>query len=50
MKEAVGGAVSGANLMGAGITTVQSFSTRYRRVHLQACWIDDFHIVTVFAI
>jgi hypothetical protein len=43
----VGGAVSGADLTGAGITTVQSFSTRYRRVHLQVRCIDDFHIVFV---
>jgi hypothetical protein len=43
----VGGAVSGADLIGAGITTVQSFSTRYRRVHLQVRCIDDFHIVFV---
>jgi hypothetical protein len=43
----VGGAVSGADLMGAGITTVQSFSTRYRRVNLQVRCIDDFHIVLV---
>lgn len=46
LKELVGGAVFGS-LMGAGITTVQSFSTRYRRVHLQVRCIDDFHIVSV---
>lgn len=45
MKELVGGAGSGADLMGPGITTVQSFSTRYHSVHLQVRCIDDFHIV-----